>query len=89
MTRVPTGISKFEDEFLLAVHIFMLDLGLVTSAYHVAVLAHVKMTREVFIYVRWQIIAARVHARVCACVWFFFYQDKPSTDWRTEIMNRN
>jgi len=52
VTRVPTGISKFEDEFLLAVHIFMLDLGLVTPAYHVAVLAHVKLTREILIYVR-------------------------------------
>ena len=51
MTRVPTGISKFEDEFLLAMHIFMLDLGLVTPAYYLAVLAHVKLTREFLIYV--------------------------------------
>ena len=62
MTGVPTGISKFEDEFLLAVHIFVLDLGLVTPSYHVALLAHVKLTREVLIYVRWQITA------VCVCV---------------------
>ena len=61
MTRVPTGISKFEDEFLLAVHIFVLDVGLVTAAYHVAMLAHVKLTREVLIYVWWQITAV--------CVW--------------------
>ena len=52
MTRVPTGISKFEDEFLLAVHVFVLDLSLVTPAYHVAVLAHVKLTREVLNYAR-------------------------------------
>jgi hypothetical protein len=48
MTRVPTGISKFEDEFLIAV----LDLGLITRVYHVAMLARVKLTREVLIYVR-------------------------------------
>ena len=50
--RVPTGISKFEDEFLLAMHIFVLDLCLFTPTYHVAMLARVKLTREVLIYVR-------------------------------------
>ena len=52
VTRVPIGIAKFEDEFLLAVHIFVLNLGLVTLIYHVAMLAHVKLTRELLIYVR-------------------------------------
>jgi hypothetical protein len=52
MTGVSTGISKFEDVFLLAVHIFVLELGLVIPAYHVAVRAHVMLTREVLIYVR-------------------------------------
>jgi hypothetical protein len=50
--RVSTGISNFDDEFLLAVHIFVLDLGLFSRAYHAAVLAHVKLTHEVLIYVR-------------------------------------
>ena len=47
VTRVPLGIAKFEDEFLLAVHIFVLDLGLVTPVYHVAMHAHIKLTRVV------------------------------------------
>jgi hypothetical protein len=52
VTRMPIGIAKFEDEFLLPVHIFVLDRGLVTPVYHVSMLAHVKLTREVLIYVR-------------------------------------